>query len=152
MKARLFVPLSLLAAALTSASLAQAPAAGKHTLPEASASMLHLGVGTIKRVDAARRSVAIDHQAIPSLNMPAMTMQFRLGEAVVPASLNVGQPVAFTFTQAREGLLIASVQPIDKAASGGSASSHAMPGHDMNRMQGMGSMGMAGCHDMMMGK
>ena len=94
--------------------------------------MAHLAVGTVTSVDAAGRSVTIDHQAIPSLNMPAMAMQFRLPEEPTPP-LKAGQSIAFTFTASAEGLTIGSVQAVSTAT--GSAPSRPQPDHSMSGME-----------------
>lgn len=147
MKAKSLTIVSLLAAMLAAVSWAQATGADK--APQlAAAPVTHLAVGTVKSVDAARRSLTIDHQAIASLNMPAMTMPFRLPEASQP-SIAAGQSIAFTFTAGTDGLTIQSVQPVNLAAR-----TDAKPGmkhEDMPGMAGMKGM-MESCHSMMGGR
>lgn len=142
-----------LAALVAAAGWAQSQPSSDRAAPQA-APMTHLGVGTIRRVDQDQRIVTIDHQAIRSLNMPAMTMQFRLADTAIPPP-TVGQAVAFTFSQVPEGLLITALQPIAGAAQSG-GDGHAMP--DMKdpggaAMPGMGAMDMRQmmdrCHEKM---
>ncbi len=117
--------------------------------------MTHLAVGTVKRIDANQRTVMIDHQAIASMGMPTMTMEFLLREAVAPASLTVGPLIDFNFTLTSDGPVITSVQPIAsqaKSGRGGRTAGHAMPGmqgHDMAQMQGMSAIDMQACREMM---
>jgi hypothetical protein len=119
--------------------------------------MTHLAVGTVRSVDAAVRTATIDHQAIPNLNMPAMTMQFRLpASSTLP--LKAGQSIAFTFTASADSLMIGSVQPVGAvvAAAGQnhSATDDTMPGMDHHGMQAKrNTKGMMdSCHAMMGGR
>lgn len=138
MKAKL-LSVSFVTAIATAASWAQAPADTASAQTWTAAPMTHLAVGTVRSIDASARSVTIDHQAIPSLNMPAMTMQFRLpGTAGV--ALKAGQSIAFTFTPSAEGLTIGSVQPVTMPVATGPAgpvTGQARYGMDHNRMPGM---------------
>ena len=157
MNTRLSTSIAVLSATLFVPSWAQAPVDASVRPRPVVTSISHLAVGTVTSVDAAGRSVTIDHQAIPSLNMPAMAMQFRLPEAPTPP-LKAGQSIAFTFTASAEGLTIGSVQAVDTAT--GSAQSRSRPNHSMSGMephavQGMGEMkgmksmkGMKGMMDM----
>lgn len=127
------------------ASWAQAPGEATPVTP-----MTHLAVGTVKSIDAAGRSATIDHRAIPSLNMPAMAMQFRLPpSSAVP--LKVGETIAFTFTASSDGLTIGSVQPVGVAGADAGARDRmgpSMPGMEHRGMQGMDgkkAMMMDGC-------
>lgn len=110
MNSKLLVPVVLLAPALASTTWAQPP--GDTTpRPMAATPITHLAVGTVRSIDAAGRSATIDHRAIPSLGMPAMTMHFRLPSPSSP-SLKAGDSIAFTFTASADGLTIGSVQSI----------------------------------------
>lgn len=152
MNNRKLIPLTALSLMLAAAN-AQIPAGSTSNLPQAAASATHLAVGTIKRIDAEQRLITIDHQAIPSMNMPAMTMQFRLRETVPVTSLSAGQSVAFVLAPTTDGMAITSLQPFAASAASGdgkAASAHGMHGdksHDMSQMQGMNMM--AQCHAMM---
>ena len=101
----------VLAATLASASWAQASANANARPSQTATQMTHLSIGTVKGIDAAGRSVTIDHQAIPSLGMPTMTMQFQLPPSSRLA-LKPGESIAFTFTASADGLTIGAAQPI----------------------------------------
>lgn len=159
MKANLVAVIAALVASLASASWAQAPGDMNASPSQAAAPMTHLAIGTVRSIDSAGRGVTIDHQAIPSLGMPAMTMQFRL----LPSSklgLKPGQSIAFTFTSSADGLTIGSAQPIADAGNTGAEGAPAassMPNMDHSGMGGMGSMGSMGsmmdsCQEMMRAK
>jgi len=147
MKIVVVLPLAALSLLIAAAAHAQAPAPTAATsLPQAAVPATHLGVGTVRRFESAQRMVTIDHQAISSMNMPPMTMQFRVGAGVSVAELAVGQSVAFLLVPTAEGMLITSLQPIAvsaRAGSGDTAAAHSMPGmkgHDMAPMSGMKMM------------
>lgn len=142
-----FVPTALLVATLASSSWAQAPADANRGSALPATPVTHLAVGTVRSIDAAGRSATIDHRAIPSLNMPAMTMQFRLPpSSTVP--VKVGDTVAFTFTASADGLTIGSVQPVGPA--GADAGSRDRMGPSMAGMEHRGMQGMDGKQGMMM--
>lgn len=153
MKANLVAVVATLAAGLASTSWAEVPGDLNAKPSQTAAPMTHLAIGTVRSIDTAGHGVTIDHQAIPSLGMPAMTMQFRLS----PSSrlgLKPGQSIAFTFTSSVDGLTIGSAQPIpgsgNTVAEGAPAAS-SMPNMDHSGMGGMGGM-MDSCQQMMRAK
>ena len=128
--------------------------AGTASTPSQSATpVTHLAVGRVTSIDAGGRSLTIDHQAIPSLGMPVMTMQFRHA----PSSQSVmkpGESIAVTFTASADGLTIGSVQAIH--ATGNSISESplpesTLPNTERPRMGGTADM-MKSWRDMMGGK
>lgn len=153
MKPKLFVAGLVMAATFAGASWAQVPADTNLRSSQTATPMTHLAIGTVKSIDAAGRSVTIDHQAIASLGMPAMTMQFRLAPSSRLA-LKPGQSIAFTFTASADGLTIGAGQPIQ--ATGNAAPERpsvesSMPNMDRPGMGGMAGM-MDSCQSMMGGK
>lgn len=144
MKPNLPVSAALLIAALVTASWARAQGDADPRVATPATPMTHLAVGTVKSIDPARRSATIDRRAIPSLNMPAMTMQFRLPPSV--ATLETGELIAFTFTASADGLTIGSVQPVNQPTHAGSVRPRMDPS-----TPGMGHQGMQGMEGMMDG-
>lgn len=150
MKPNLLVSVSaaLLIAALVTASWVRAQGDADLRVATPATPIAHLAVGIVKSIDPAGRSATIDHRAIPSLNMPAMTMRFRLPSSVEP--LKAGELIAFTFTASADGLTIGSVQPVSPPADAGNARPRMDPstpgmGHrGMQDMEGMKGM-MDGC-------
>lgn len=141
MKPDRLVSVALLAAAFASTSWAQSPG-DTSSRAAAAAPITHLAVGTVRSIDAAGRSATIDHQAIPSLNMPAMTMQFRLASSS-SSPLKAGESIAFTFTASADGMTIGSVLPVTLRSDTGSARAEAgsaMPGMEHHGKQGKGDM------------
>lgn len=150
MKPKLFIAGGVLAATLATASWAQVSADTTQRPSPAATPMTRLAIGTVKSIDAAGRSVTIDHQAIPSLGMPAMTMQFRLAPSSALA-LKPGQSIAFTFTASADGLTIGAAQPIQAAGNDSPERASTEPSMPNMDRPGMGSMAgmMDSCQDMM---
>ena len=59
----------------------------------------HHGTGTVKSVDAAKGTVTIDHEAIASMNWPAMSMGFKAKDKKALQDVKPGQKVEFEFVQ-----------------------------------------------------
>ena len=55
----------------------------------------HKGRGIVTEIDAAAGRVALDHEAIPSLQWPRMTMEFQVADKAQLARLKKGQTVEF---------------------------------------------------------
>ena len=89
------LPLTLLALGLntaTPAALAQSTAA---PATAASASALPLVDAEVRRVDPVTGKVTLKHGDIPNLDMPAMTMAFRVADAKMLDGLAEGAKVRF---------------------------------------------------------
>lgn len=62
-------------------------------------------VGVVKAIDPAKGSVTISHEAIPSLNWPAMKMGFKVTPEM-SSGLKVGQNIEFEFVmQGRDAVI-----------------------------------------------
>jgi membrane fusion protein, copper/silver efflux system len=61
----------------------------------------HHGVGKVERI--AGDEITISHAPIPSLHWPAMTMDFKLPPAGLPATIRVGGTVAFDIRKTADG-------------------------------------------------
>ncbi len=71
---------------------------GAHAAAPASAPLIH-ATGIVRQVDAGHDRVVLQHEAIPALGWPAMTMGFRVADARLLASLAPGKKVRFAFVQ-----------------------------------------------------
>jgi membrane fusion protein, copper/silver efflux system len=60
-----------------------------------SAAALHRGQGTVQTIDANGGTVELEHGPIPSLNWPAMTMEFKVRDKAQLGALSKGQAVEF---------------------------------------------------------
>ena len=56
--------------------------------------------GEIRRIDAGTRKLTIRHEAIPDLDMAAMTMVFRVADTVSVDKLKVGDKIRFSLGKA----------------------------------------------------
>jgi Cu(I)/Ag(I) efflux system protein CusF len=85
-------------ASTETAAAAPAPAAAAATpaAPDAAAADIKLasGTGVVSAVDAKAGTVTLDHQPIPAISWPAMTMAFKASPAIV-ASVKPGDKVTF---------------------------------------------------------
>ena len=58
------------------------------------------GTGIVKRIDMDAKKITIDHQAIPAIDWPAMTMRFTFSEPTEAIKqLKEGEQVNFSFVQ-----------------------------------------------------
>lgn len=69
------------------------------------------GKGVIVRVDVAAGIANINHEAIPALKWPAMTMDFKVADKQQLATLKTGQPVSFGLVKdAKHGYVISHIE------------------------------------------
>ena len=71
---------------------------GKNTAPP-----IHSGRGTVKHVDIKSSSVNLAHEPIPSLEWPAMTMDFSVKDKALLKSIKPGDKIEFELTEATKG-------------------------------------------------
>jgi Cu(I)/Ag(I) efflux system periplasmic protein CusF len=67
-------------------------------------------VGTVTAVDAAAGTISLNHEPIPAIQWPTMTMQFRAEDASILQGIAVGDRVAFTLKNAQEPQVITMVE------------------------------------------
>ena len=80
----------------------------------------HRGQGTVASVDAAAGTLEIEHAPIPSLNWPAMTMEFKAKDKAMLQRVKPGQAVEFDLSQAKPGeYVIERLIPAGHAGHGG---------------------------------
>jgi len=68
-------------------------------------------LGTLNRVDAKTGKVNISHEPVPTLGWPAMTMDFRVGDAVDLKSLKPGDRVRFEIQKQGNQYVVTNLQP-----------------------------------------
>jgi Cu/Ag efflux protein CusF len=149
MNARKIILTATAAALAVTAAWARTDAGTANPAAVGAASAAHLAVGTITGIDPEQRLMTIEHGDIPSMNMPAMTMQFGLHPSIPIGSLKVGQSITFAIGADSGGMVITAVRPTStQAAAPGGRPGHANSGtHGMPGMSGMPMM--AQCHEMM---
>lgn len=80
-------------------------------------------MGVVRDVDAKARTLTVSHQAMSSLGMPAMTMDFKVDRAIKLGTLKAGDTIAFVLGRdgKSDGVAINSLQKVDGTASPSSA-------------------------------
>ncbi|MDK4745354.1 copper-binding protein [Leclercia sp. 119287] len=68
------------------------------------------GQGVVRAIDA--KTLLIQHDAIPALKWPAMTMPFAFSADVDLSAVKPGEPVTFTLVRAGDGFQIISLTPL----------------------------------------
>ena len=68
------------------------------------------GQGVVRAIDA--QALVIQHDPIPALKWPAMTMPFAFSADVDLSAVKPGQPVTFTLERAGDGFRIISLTPL----------------------------------------
>ncbi|MCB1911686.1 MAG: efflux RND transporter periplasmic adaptor subunit [Rhodocyclaceae bacterium] len=71
--------------------------------PEAKTAKSYQAVGSVDSVDVSSDTVSMNHEPIPALQWPAMTMDFGLASKDVIEGVLPGQPVRFTFEDRGDG-------------------------------------------------
>ena len=89
---------------MKSMDMAKKPAAA------ASAAIVHMATGTIKKVDPKSGLVTLAHDPVKSMNWPAMTMGFRVQDKMLLDKLAVGKKVDFEFVQGTKGYVVTAVK------------------------------------------
>ncbi len=64
---------------------------------------VHEGHGVVKKVDPAKGTVTLKHEAIKSLEWPGMTMDFPVKDKAVLSKLKPEQAVTFSLEQEKPG-------------------------------------------------
>ena len=70
----------------------------------------HVAKATVKSVDAKANTVALDHEAVKSLNWPAMTMTFKVQDKAVMDKLAQGKKVEVEFEQRGKDYVITNAK------------------------------------------
>lgn len=76
----------------------------------AAAAALVSGTGVVTQVDAAAGTITFNHEAIPAISWPAMTMQFHAEDPAILQGIAVGDHVAFELKSPSETSVVTMVQ------------------------------------------
>ena len=102
----------LLAACLVGATIALPALAqtdhAQHAAPKKSAAAPAETAGVVKKVDPARGEVTIAHEEIRNLDMPKMTMVFKVRDPAWLSKLKAGDAIRFTADTVRGELTLTS--------------------------------------------
>lgn len=90
-----------------------APAVEAHHEPKAAASPAagELTEGEVRKVDKDAKKITIKHGPLQNLDMPAMTMVFRVKEAAMLEQLKPGDKVQFMAEQQDGALMVTKIVP-----------------------------------------
>jgi Cu(I)/Ag(I) efflux system protein CusF len=73
------------------------------------------GTGTVTAVNAAQRKVGLQHEPIPSLGWPAMSMEFAVAPSVSLQGIQPGSRVNFSLERGPDGMYV--IQTIEPAGA-----------------------------------
>ncbi len=85
-----------------------------------SAETLPLVAGTVRMIDKANHNLAIEHDAIPNLQVGNSTMVFRVGRSELFHNVKVGEKVRFTATRMDGRATVVSLLAEEAMLDGGS--------------------------------
>ena len=89
------------------------PHAAHHPAPAVSTAATLTATGVVKSVDATAGKLVIDHDPIPALKWPRMTMDFRLAEQALAAKVKAGDVVRFEMKEGEKGVyVITAIEPV----------------------------------------
>ncbi len=72
-------------------------------MPKQSVGTTYKATGTVKKIDAANGMVTLEHEAVPGLNWPAMTMSFGVADKKQLNNIKPGMKVKFEFKEGTKG-------------------------------------------------
>lgn len=111
MKQPLLIAATLIALLSGGPTLAADPHTGHGAAPATAAATIP-ATGTVKGVDVAKGKLVIDHDPIPALNWPRMTMDFQLVDKALTSTVKAGDKVKFTMTKDDKGAyVITAIEP-----------------------------------------
>jgi Cu/Ag efflux protein CusF len=71
----------------------------------------HQGHGVVNKINVSARKINISHDAIPSMNWPGMTMDFKVQNKADLATIKPGMKVDFELTVQGKGYQITHITP-----------------------------------------
>ncbi|MGV8934457.1 MAG: copper-binding protein [Gallionellaceae bacterium] len=72
---------------------------------------VHQGHGVVNKINASAGKINISHEAIPSMNWPGMTMDFKVQNKTDLAAIKPGMKVDFELTVQGKGYQITRITP-----------------------------------------
>jgi Cu(I)/Ag(I) efflux system protein CusF len=72
---------------------------------------VHQGHGVVNKINVSARKINISHDAIPSMNWPGMTMDFKVQNKTDLAAIKPGMKVDFELTVQGKGYQITRITP-----------------------------------------
>lgn len=106
-----------LCAAVMAAQAAEPAPAAPAKAPAAALATFR-GTGKVLDLDIPDRLVTVDHDDLPSLGMPAMTMDFPVAASVDMGAVTAGQKVSFVLTVIDGILTVTELRPVTSPGGG----------------------------------
>ncbi|AZC08516.1 MULTISPECIES: copper-binding protein [Acinetobacter] len=78
---------------------------------ESSKAVTAQAVGVITAIDKKGNILTLEHEAIPAIKWPAMTMGFKVADPALLEGLTIGQHVEFELKAEGENYIIVAVKP-----------------------------------------
>ena len=86
---------------------------------------LPLVEGQVQKVDREAKKLTIRHGPLPNLDMPAMTMVYRVDQDAFLDQARAGEKIRFTADKIKGAYTVMSLEPASAAAPEGEADPHA---------------------------
>ena len=106
--AKLFAAISLAASVAASAQTSAADHAAHH--PAGAASELAMSDGEVRKIDKEQGKVTLRHGPIANLDMPSMTMVFKVADARMLDAIKEGDKVKFTADRVNGAITVTAIQ------------------------------------------
>lgn len=103
------IGIALTLALSSAAVLANDPHAGHGAAP-ATASRAAMSDGEVKKIDKPAGKITIKHGPLANLNMPPMTMVFKVKDPAILDSVKVGDKIKFVAEQSGKSLQVARLE------------------------------------------
>ena len=84
---------------------------GKMSMKSSKSDKVACGVGVITSIDTNKDIIVLNHQAIKSLNWPAMKMGFKVADHKLLDGLNMGQKVCFELKAEGKNQVVIGIMP-----------------------------------------
>ncbi|MBX3605408.1 MAG: copper-binding protein [Piscinibacter sp.] len=106
-----FLPAAVVLLALSGAAAAQSAEHGHAMAASAPAAAAPAADGEVRKVDTAQGKLTLRHGRIENLDMPAMTMVFRVADPKMLSQLKVGDKVKFAADNVNGALTVTAIEP-----------------------------------------
>ena len=106
-----YVALATLALALVAPARAQTTPDGNAPLPAQVAQAPAMTAGEVRKVDKEAGKITLKHDPITNLDMPSMTMVFRVSDPKMLDAVKVGDKVVFAAEKVGGQLTVTRMQP-----------------------------------------
>lgn len=110
MKTNLLLSAGLLSLAIGTSFAAESVAQSSPGTATAAAASMAMTVGEVRKVDLEQGKVTLKHEAITNLDMPAMTMVFRVQSADMLKNLKPGDKVQFHAESSGGAMMVTHIQ------------------------------------------